>query len=64
MKKTKFKIVSVSIACHEDDAQSLSNSLNDLQEGLYSFGTSTRKATKEEKAEIIAMVPEEALTFN
>jgi hypothetical protein len=52
------------VESHEDDAQSLGNSLNNLQDGLYSYGTSTRKATKEEKAEIIANVPEEALTLN
>jgi hypothetical protein len=48
-----MKIVTVSIACNDKDAERIANELNDLQLGLYSFGTEIRDSKVWEDKEVI-----------
>jgi len=56
-----MKIVTVEIACKDKDTKYIQNELLNLDLGIYNFGTSIRKANKQELAEIKSQVPDEIL---
>jgi hypothetical protein len=63
MKKLKLSVVTLSIICRSEDAETIRRELEecDRGQGLYSLGTDIRETTNREVKEVYDQVPEEFL---
>jgi len=63
MKKLNLVVISLSVICRKEDSNCIIKELEDCDrgQGLYSLGTSVRKATKFEIEEVYNQVPNEYL---
>ena len=62
-----MKMITLAIACKDDDAEYLIREFNNsnlAQHGVYTFGAEERDLTPEEEAEVLSQVPEDILDGN
>jgi len=56
-----MKVITLSIVCTDDDANFISNELNECQLGIYSLGIEIKDISPEIEKEVYLMVPSDIL---